>query len=332
MRSHNISAPHAMRMLIGTLCTSGLGLSAVVEAGCPPEEQAVLAAYAQCAAFYRQSSLADKATALDANATRLGDACGAETSEFLGVDPYQDLLDCAQAMAEAAHVTQARSVEPVAQAYRAEQMRRLTMHGGKLLDPERYVGRPVDYESKLTTHGPVEERITTTEFSAGKPKGGGWKLLTSPGRMPVVYWKEPAWMSTPPVKGQNVVVVLTGRSPGFALSGSAQDFPEALERLLRRSAAKQLRVVALEATHARDPADYCARYVMIEEESDNPKFPGTVLETSTWGLACLERSSRVVIQAYYSESKPRGAPTVLDDVVRGEAEAFLQDIIFEPKH
>jgi hypothetical protein len=104
-------------------------------------------------------------------------------------------------------------------------------------------------------------------------------------------------MSTAPVEGQNVVVVLTNRSPGFALSGGAQDFPAALERLLRRSAAKNVRVVALEATHAREPADYCARYVMIDEESDNPKFPGTVLETSTWGFACLERSSRVVIQA-----------------------------------
>lgn len=331
MRSHGISALHAIGMLIGTLCMSNLGLTAVVEAGCPPEEQAVLAAYAQCAAFYRQSSLADKAAALDAHATRLDDACGAETSKSIGVDPYRDLLDCAQAMAEAGNVTQARSVEPVAQAYRAEQMRRLTMHGGKLLDPERYVGRPEDYENKLTTHGPVEERITTSELSAGKPKGGGWKLLTSPGRMPLVFWKEPAWMSTPPVRGQNVSVVLTNRSPDFALSGSAQDFPEALERLLRRSAAKQLKVVALEATHARDPADYCARYVMIDEESDNPNFPDTVLETSTWGFSCLERSSRVVIQAYYSESKPRGAPTVLDDVVRGEAEAFLQDIIFEPK-
>lgn len=331
MRSHNISAPCAIGMLIGTLCMSNPALAAVEQAGCPAEEQAVLAAYAQCAAFYRQGSLADQAAALDAHAARLGEICAAGTSEFIGVDPCQDLLDCAQAMAEAGHVTQARSVEPVAQAYRAEQMRRLTMHGGKLLDPERYVGRPVDYESKLTTHGPVEERITTSELSAGKPKGGGWKLLTSPGRMPVVYWKEPAWMSTPPVTGQNVVVVLTNRSPGFALSGSAQDFPEALEGLLRRSAGKNSRVVALEATHARDPADYCARYAMVDEESDNPKFPGIVLETSTWGFACLERSSRVVIQAYYSESKPRGAPTVLDDVVRGEAEAFLQDIVFEPR-
>jgi len=331
MRSHSFPALHTIGVLIGTLCISNLGLAAAVEAGCPPEEQAVLAAYARCAAFYRQSSLAEKATALDAHATRLGDVCAAQTSEFIGVDPYEDLIDCARTMAEAGHVTQARSVEPVAQAYRAEQMRRLAMHGGKLRDPERYVGRPVDYHDKLTNYGPVEERSTTTELSAGKPKGGGWKLLTSPEKMPVVYWKEPAWMSTPPVKGQNIVVVLTNRSPGFALSGSAQDFPQALEKLLRRSASKQLRVVALEATHARDPADYCARYVMIDEESDNPKFQGTVLETSTWGFACLERSSRVVIQAYYSESKPRGAPTVLDDVVRGEAEAFLQDVIFEPK-
>lgn len=138
-------------------------------------------------------------------------------------------------------------------------------------------------------------------------------------------------MSTRPVKGQNLIVVLTTRNPSFARSVDAEEFPAALEKLLRRSAGKQSRVVSISATHLREPAAYCADYVMIEEDSDNPKLPGVVLETSTWGFACLERSSKYVIQAYFSESKPTGTPTVLDDVVRGEAEAFLRDISFEPK-
>jgi hypothetical protein len=306
-------------------------LAEAAETECPPEEQAALVSYQQCTAFYLQSGLANQAAALEADAARLLNTCNTRKSKFLGADPYQELLDCAQAMAEAGQVTLARKIEPVAQAYRTEQMRRLMMHGGHVLDPARYMGRPRDYERKRAKLGPVEERITTPELSAGKPKGGGWKLLTDMTRMPVVYWKEPAWMSTPPVKGQNLIVVLTTRNPSFARSIDAEDFPVALEELLRRFVGKRSRIVSISATHAREPSAFCADYVMIEEESDNPKLPGAVLETSTWGFACLERSSKFLIQAYYSESKPRGVPTVLDDVVRGEAEAFLRDISFEPK-
>jgi hypothetical protein len=331
MRSCISSALRALGVLLSTLLVSESALAGGAEAGCPPEEQAVLAAYQQCAAFYVQRGLANEADALESHADRLRGACNTDKSEFIDADPYRELLGCAQAMAEAGQVAQARAVEPVAQAYRAGQMLRLVMHGGQVLDPARYMGRPYDYERRRVTLGPVEERITTPELSAGKPKGGGWKLLTDQARMPVVYWKEPAWMSTRPVKGQNVIAVLTTRNPSFARSIDADEFPAALETLLRRSAGKQSRVVSISATHAREPAAYCADYVMIEEESDNPKLPGVVLETSTWGFACLERSSGFVIQAYFSESKPSGTPTVLDDVVRGEAQAFLRDISFEPK-
>jgi len=325
------SALRALGALVCTLLVSDSTLAEARETNCQPEEQAVLAAYQQCAAFYVQGSMVDEADDLEAHADRLRGTCNTDKSEFIGADPFQDLLDCAQAMVEAGQVTQARTIEPVAQAYRAGQMLRLMMHGGQVLDPASYIGRPSDYEGKRAKLGPVEERITTPELSAGKPKGGGWKLLTDKARMPVVYWKEPAWMSTRPVKGQNLIVVLTTRSPGFSRSVDAEEFPAALEKLLRRSAGKQSRVVSISATHAREPATYCADYVMIEEESDNPKLPGVVLETSTWGFACLERSSKFVIQAYFSENKPSGTPTVLDDVVRSEAEAFLRDISFEPK-
>jgi hypothetical protein len=325
------SALRALGALVCALLYSESTLAEAAETSCPPEEQAVLAAYQQCRAFYLQGSLADQADVLEAHADRLRGACSTDKSEVIDADPFQDLLDCAQAMAEAGQVTQARTIEPVAQAYRAGQMLRLMMHGGQVLDPARYIGRPSDYEHKRAKLGPAEERITTPELSAGKPKGGGWKLLTDKARMPVVYWKEPAWMSIRPVKGQNLIVVLTTRNPSFARSIDAEQFPAALEKLLGRSAGKQSRIVSISATHAREPAAYCADYVMIEEESDNPELPGVVLETSTWGFACLERSSKLVVQAYFSESKPSGTPTVLDDVVRGEAEAFLRDISFEPK-
>jgi hypothetical protein len=285
MQSGTSTVLWTLGVLVCTLLVSNSRLAEAAETSCPPEEQAVLAAYRQCAAFYLHGSLADEADALQAHADRLRGACNTDKSEFIGADPYQDLLDCAQAMAEAGKVTEARKIEPVAQAYRAGQMSRLMMHGGQVLDPASYIGRPSDYERKRAKLGPVEERITTPELSTGKPKGGGWKLLTDKTRMPVVYWKEPAWMSTRPVKGQNLIVVLTTRNPSFARSIDAEEFPAALEKLLRRSAGKQSRVVSISATQARGPTAYCADYVMIEVESDNPKLPGVVLETSTWGFA-----------------------------------------------
>jgi len=306
-------------------------LAEVPQEACAPEEQAVLAAYAQCATFYAQGGSTDEAAALEAHAASLRDACNTETSTFIGADPYKDLLGCAQAIAEAGKLAQARKVEPVAQAYRAEQMLRLMMHGGQVLDPARYMGRPRSYERKKSKLGPIEQRITTDELSAGRPKGGGWKLVTNETRMPVVYWKDPAWMSTRPVKGQSVVLVLTTRGPDFARSIAAEDFPEALDALLRRSVGKNSRIVSISTAHSRDPGDYCADYTMLEEETGNPGLPDAILETSTWGFACLERTSKVVIQAYCSESRPREAPSVLDDILRSEAAAFLQDISFRPK-
>jgi len=331
MQRLTLCALQFIGLLTCTLAACQATLAGAPEAACPPEERAVLSAYAQCVTFYAQHGSTDEAAALEAHAASLGDACNTETSTFIGADPYKDLLGCAQAMAEAGEVAQARKVEPVAQAYRAEQMLRLVMHGGQLLDPARYMGRPRNYERKKSNLGPIEQRITTDELSAGRPKGGGWKLVTDETRMPVVYWKDPAWMSTRPVRGQNVVLVLTTRSPDFARSIAAKDFPGALEALLRRSAGKNSRVVSTSTTHSRDPGDYCADYTMLEEETGNPGLPDAILETSTWGFACLERSSKLVIQAYCSESKPREAPSVLDDVLRGEAEAFLLDITFRPK-
>lgn len=331
MQWHSLMAFRATWMMAVVLSASAAG-PAGSSAGCPPEEQAVLGAYAQCAAYQPEGASGERSATLEAHAARLFATCGTHASEYLGFDPFQELLDCAQAMAEAGEIARARSVEPVAQAYRAEQMRRLLMHGGQLLDPTRYMGRPPDYEYRSATIGPVEERITTAELSAAKPKGGGWKLLTSERQMPLVYWKDPAWLSTRPVKGQNVVVVLTTRGPGFARSIGAQAFPAALEKLLLGSAGKTARVVSISVKHSRQPEDYCADYVMTsEEESGNPDLPGIVLETAAKGFACLESSSRVVIQAYYEENRPRGAPSVLDDVVRGEAESFLQDVHFAPR-
>jgi len=293
--------------------------------GCPPEEEAVLSAYAVCAAFRGDQGEAAAAKKAEGHAAKLRKACGTQTSVFIGVDPYQDLLECAQALALAGRLDEARQVEPVAQTYRREQMLRLVMHGGQTLDPARYLGRPADYERKRKGMSPPEQRFTTPEFSVGQPRGGGWKLVSGQS-MPLVFAKDPAWLSRRPAPSQTVVVAVALRDAAPVRDVTSAEFPGALEAMLRSTTAGRFRLVSVAAAHRGEPGDYCADYELALEERDNAAFPGVVLEIRNRGFACLERSSQFLFEAFYSERRPQGAPSVLDDAVRGEAEAFLQDI------
>ena len=313
------------------LCGSPVAL-AVESAGptCPPEDEAALAAYAQCAAFQRQVGGRSAARTAEKHAARLRKACTTTTSEFIGVDPYQDLLDCAQALAVAGRIDEARQVEPAAQAYRAEQVLRLHLHGAPMLDPARYMGRPVEYESKRAGHTVPEQRMNTKQFSAAMPRGGGWQLVST-GLGPVIFAKDAVWMTRRPVDGQSIVAAIVLRDPGFATTRSPEDFPRAFEEQLRGTTAGRFRLTHITTTHRGYPGEYCADYELTMEERDNPNLPGVVLEISQRGFACLEETSKVVVESYYSERRPQHAPSVLDEVVRNEGEQFLRGVIVKPR-
>ena len=142
----------------------------------------------------------------------------------------------------------------------------------------------------------------------------------------MVFSKDPAWLSTRPVPGQTVVTAFTLQDPAFASQVDPAGLPAAFEEEKRDSTSGRFRLTAIKATYRGDPGDYCVDFELAMEERDNPAFPGTVLEMANHGFACLEANSRFVVEAFYSERKPRGAASVLDDVVRAEAEAFLRDI------
>ena len=315
----------------GTLIAAVFALAAfsssvfAERSGCPPEDEAAVAAYASCAGFRREQGDAAAAERAAAHAKKLRKACGTDTSVFIGVDPYEDLLDCAQALALAGRLDDARRVEPVAQAYLREQMLRLIMHGGQMLDPARYVGRPADYDRKRESIHLREPRFTTPEFSVGQPHGGGWKLVSGDS-MPIVFSKEPIWLSRRPVRSQTVVVALAVRDPGLVRDVDSEGFARAIEDLMRSTTTGRFRLVSVAATHRGEVGDYCADYDLAMEERDNPEFPGVVFEIRNQGFVCLEQSSKFLVEAFYSERKPQGAPSVLDDIVRGEAEAFLADV------
>ena len=297
---------------------------------CPPEDEAALAAYAQCAAFQRQAGDRSAARTAEKHADKLRNACATTTSKYIDVDPYQDLLDCAQALAVAGRIEEARQVEPAAQAYRAEQVLRLHLQGAPMLDPARYMGRPVDYEAKRAGHQVPEQRMNTKEFSAAMPRGGGWKLVsTGPG--PVIFAKDATWMTRRPVHGQSIVAAIVLRDPGFATTRSPEDFPRAFEEYLRSTTVDRFQLTHITTTHRGHPGEYCADYELTMEERGNPNLPGVVLEIAQHGFACLEETSSVVVESYYSERRPQGAPSVLDEVVRDEGEQFLRGVIVSPR-
>lgn len=312
----------------GTLVLVGTGLpagAAMSRAACPPEEQAVLAAYADCAAFQRESGEVKAARKLETHAARLLDACDTRTSVFIRVDPAQELTECAEALAKAGRLDDARRIEPAAHAYRTEQMLRLVMHGGQVLDPARYMGRPADYERRRPGMNPPEQRVTTPEFSVGRPRGGGWRL-TSGDRMPIFFVKDPSWMSRPPVQGQSIIVGVALRDPAGLTASGAAGFAAAFERWMRDTMTGRFSLASIEVRHRGDPGEYCADFRFGLEERDNPAFPGVTLVATNRGFACLEPAGRFMFEAFYSERRPQDAPSVLDEVIRGEAEGFLADI------
>jgi hypothetical protein len=292
---------------------------------CPPEEEAVLAAYSECAAVRREGGDPAAANVLESHAARLRKVCQTETSLMLDADPSRELRECAQALAIAGRLDEARRIESVGHAYHTEQMLRLTMHGGQVLDPARYHGRPADYEQRRSGFNPPEERVTTPEFSLGKPHGGGWNLVSGKG-MPIIFSKDPVWMKNRPVPGQTVVIYVALRDPTGVTGIDAAGFPQAFEELTRQSTTGRFRLMSVTASRRGDPGEYCADYGLSVEERDNPAFPGVVLEIRNEGFVCLEPSSRFLFEAVLSERRPQGTASVLDDVVRGEAEAFLRDI------
>jgi hypothetical protein len=67
------------------------------------------------------------------------------------------------------------------------------------------------------------------------------------------------------------------------------------------------------------------------EEHDNPEMPGVVLEIRTRGFACLDASSDFVLQVFYSEHRPKGTQTMVDEALREQGEAFLRGVVVDPK-
>lgn len=93
---------------------------------------------------------------------------------------------------------------------------------------------------------------------------------------------------------------------------------------------ERFRVISAKTGPFGPQGSYCAQYDTVNEERDNPGAPGVVLEMTAHGFYCLDASSKFVINASYSERKPQGSESFLDDALKQEAEGFLKDVMFTP--
>lgn len=296
----------------------------------PPPDQAVLDTYTDWSAYLRQRGETARASEVDARARKLKKACRTSTSVFIGFDPYSDLQDFARDLAAAGEEAKAREVQAVALSYRKDQIRRLMMHGGKILDPARYMGRPADYERKLVSMRELEETIEGPGFSARRPPGEDWELVSHES-MPLIFSKVLSSTKEQRARGQSFVVVITLLNPAFALNVSAADFPQAFEAHLRDTTQDRFRLISVTATHRGASGEYCADYDLTMEEREHPDHPGGVLEIWNHGFVCLDVSLKFVVDAYYSERRLQGEPTMVSESHRDEAEVFLRSAVLTPR-
>lgn len=320
--------------LLALLVFAQFLVAATPAAGAEPAPAAaidleVLEAYKGWAACLRVNGEEARAADVEARAGRLGKALGTETSVFIGFDPFGDLQVYAAALEAAGLQVDARSVRSLARAHRTEQMLRLIMHGGEVLDPHRYMGPPADYAQRLPAAREALETISGPGFTGRRPPDEHWGMSVGPTYMAFMV-DTPAAVAMA-ARGQTFVLVVTLSDAAFAQDLPADRFPRAFEEETRATTRDRFRLVSVAATPRGEAGEYCVDFDLNMEERDNPDMPGVVLEIRTRGFACLDASSEFVLQAFYSERRPKGTPTMVDETLREQGEAFLRGLVVAPK-
>jgi hypothetical protein len=109
---------------------------------------------------------------------------------------------------------------------------------------------------------------------------------------------------------------------------NAQDLKEVTERRLQSGG----RFTTIEASVRLDTTmAECVRVDAVQEERDNPRFPGVVLVLVTHVLHCLHpRNPDYVVSVGYSERYPRGQQAFSAETLRDEGEPFIRSATFTP--
>jgi hypothetical protein len=109
----------------------------------------------------------------------------------------------------------------------------------------------------------------------------------------------------------------------------AQDLQEVTERRLQSGG----RFVTIESNVRPDTSRgaECVRVDAVQEERDNPRFPGVVLVLVSHALDCVHpRSPGYVVSVSYGERYPKGQQAFPVETLRSEGEPFIRNATFTP--
>ena len=170
-------------------------------------------------------------------------------------------------------------------------------------------------------------RYTGIGYSALPPTGKDWYLKRH-GPYALAFEKvSPGRFEGDHTFGAGVLVHL----PEVKKVHSPAEFPKAVQELFTaRLTGVRFRLISVKTVPFGPQGSYCSQYDMLQEERDNPIAPGIVLEITAHGFICLDTSSKYMINACYSERKPQGSKSFIDDALKQEAEGFLRDIVVTP--
>jgi hypothetical protein len=173
------------------------------------------------------------------------------------------------------------------------------------------------------------QTITGPGFTGRAPPGAHWK--PNVGRSYLAFTMETAEAMELAARAQTFVIMVTLTDAAFARGTTADSFPTAFETETRRATRGRFRLVEIAATPRATAGNLCVDYALRMEERDDPELPGAELVIETKGVACLEASLTFMVDAFYSERRPKGTPTMVDAMLREQGEAFLRNLVVNPK-
>jgi len=164
-------------------------------------------------------------------------------------------------------------------------------------------------------------------FSALPPQGKDWYIVNNDSFLLEFGKISPDKLE----KYHTFITEIVAMKPEVSKVHSASEFPKAVEDIFTRTLGDdRFKLISIKTAPFGAKGSYCSLYDITQEERDNPKAPGVILELTAHGFICLDTSSKFLVNASYSERKPKGSKSIMDNALKQELEGFLTNIVVTP--
>lgn len=179
---------------------------------------------------------------------------------------------------------------------------------------------------------PVTDSVTPIQkdsFSILAPSGPHW-YIADEAPSGVLFWK----VDPSHYKNRNDFThtfgLVAGMMPGGSLDISTPEgLMAAAESQFRGEDPSRFKVVDRKLDPFNEQGTDCLRMDLAYEEMNNPHIPETVLLMNIYGKVCRHPYKRgMVVMVTYSERRPRGHESMLDDTLRAECEHSVNSVRF----